>query len=109
MAERPPSFARTPAKQPVKATAVMPAPGPSRFLTEDERIHIADRLQEDAGIREIAAELGRAPSTVSREIRRNAHPESGSYRPQAAQRRAGARRARRSGVGEGRRRSRRGV
>ena len=81
------------AKRPARA-AVLPASGPSRFLTEDERIHVADRLREDAGIREIAAELGRAPSTVSREVRRNARPESGAYRPHAAQRRAEARRPR---------------
>jgi transposase, IS30 family len=71
-----------------------PARGPSRYLTEDERIHIADRLHENAGIREIAAELGRAPSTVSREVRRNAHPGSGAYRPHAAQQRAEGRRPR---------------
>src|SRR5712691_2928685 len=81
------------AKRPARAAA-LPASGPSRFLTEDERIHVADRLREDAGIREIAAELGRAPSTVSREVRRNARPESGAYRPHAAQRRAEARRPR---------------
>jgi IS30 family transposase len=40
------------------------------------------------------AELGRAPSTVSREVRRNAHPGSGAYRPHAAQQRAEARRTR---------------
>lgn len=43
----------------------------SRYLREDERIHIADRLQEKTPIRAIAAELGRSPSTISREIRRN--------------------------------------
>ncbi|CAM5274756.1 hypothetical protein KAURM247S_04327 [Kitasatospora aureofaciens] len=48
--------------------------GPSRYLREDERIHIADRLREKATVRAIAAELGRSPSTVSREIRRNRHP-----------------------------------
>jgi IS30 family transposase len=68
--------------------------GPSRYLAEDDRIHIADRLREGAGIRQIAAELGRAPSTVSREVRRNAHPASGSCRPYAAQRRAEDRRPR---------------
>ncbi len=72
----------------------VPAAGPSRYLTEDERVHIADRLREGAGIRQVAAELGRAPSTVSREVRRNAHPGSGDYRPHAAQRRADARRPR---------------
>jgi IS30 family transposase len=76
-----------------RATAV-PVAGPSRFLTEDDRIHIADRLREGAGIRQIAAGLGRAPSTISREVQRNAHPESGAYRPHAAQRRAESRRPR---------------
>jgi IS30 family transposase len=70
------------------------ASGPSRYLREDERIHIADRLREKATLREIAAELGRSPSTISREIRRNCHPGSGSYRPHAAQARADARRPR---------------
>src|SRR5262245_58612665 len=65
-----------------------------RYLNEDERIHIADRRRERAGIRQIAAELGRDPSTVSRELRRNAHPVSGVYRPYAAQKRAEQRRPR---------------
>ncbi len=73
---------------------VVPARGPSRYLSEDERIHIADRLREKATVRAIAAELGRSPSTVSREIRRNRHPASGAYRPHAAQARADARRPR---------------
>jgi IS30 family transposase len=81
------------AMAPIKASLV-PASGPSRFLTEDERIHIADRLREKAGIRQIAAELGRSPSTISREVQRNANPDSGAYRPWAAQRRAEARRPR---------------
>lgn len=67
---------------------------PSRYLCEDERIHIADRLREKATVRAIAAELGRSPSTISREIRRNRHPGSGAYRPHAAQARADARRPR---------------
>ncbi|WP_399197041.1 helix-turn-helix domain-containing protein [Streptomyces sp. WAC 01325] len=45
--------------------------GPSRYLREADRIHIADRLREKASVRKIAGELGRSPSTVSREIRRN--------------------------------------
>ncbi|MCC3779979.1 IS30 family transposase [Streptomyces sp. UNOB3_S3] len=73
---------------------VVPPPRPSRYLREDERIHIADRLREKAGVRTIAAELGRSPSTVSREIRRNRHPGNGQYRPHAAQRRAEHRRPR---------------
>ncbi|MBB2914252.1 transposase [Streptosporangium becharense] len=43
----------------------------SRYLNENERVHIADRIREGASIRAVAAELGRSPSTVSREIRRN--------------------------------------
>jgi IS30 family transposase len=68
--------------------------GSSRYLGEAERIHIADRLRENASIRAIARELGRAPSTISREVARNAHPGSGAYRPHAAQARAQARRPR---------------
>ncbi len=71
----------------------------SRYLTEDERIRIADRRREKAGIRTIARELGRYPSTVSRELRRNATTVSGVrprtiYRPHAAQTRADARKLR---------------
>ena len=65
-----------------------------RYLSEDERILIADRRREKVAIRAIARELGRSPSTISREVRRNAHPGSGDYRPHAAQRRADARRSR---------------
>ncbi|MDQ1010598.1 IS30 family transposase [Streptomyces sp. V4I23] len=70
---------------------------PSRYLGEAERIHIADRLREKASIRQIAAELGRSPSTISREIRRNrrAMPKGGwTYQPFHAHRRAGRRRPR---------------
>lgn len=71
--------------------------GDSRYLGEDEPIHIADRLREKAPIRTIAAELGRGPSTISREISRNRHPVNGRYRPHAAHARARARRPRPKG------------
>ncbi|CAM5636057.1 IS30 family transposase OS=Streptomyces aurantiogriseus OX=66870 GN=GCM10010251_38850 PE=3 SV=1 [Streptomyces aurantiogriseus] len=76
-----------------------PEPSSTRYLREDERIHIADRLREKASVRAIAAELGRSPSTISREIRRNSMPLRGdrtrwAYRPHAAQRRADQRRPR---------------
>jgi len=45
-------------------------------------------------VRAIADELGRSPSTVSRELDRNRHLESGQYRPFTAHRLAGARRGR---------------
>jgi IS30 family transposase len=75
-----------------RVTAARPVRG--RYLNEDERLHIADRHRERATVRQIAAELGRDPSTISRELRRNAHPVSGDYRPHAAQARALARRPR---------------
>jgi IS30 family transposase len=77
---------------PIVAAAQRSARG--RYLNEDERIHIADRRREHASIRQIAAELGRDPSTISRELRRNAHPGNGNYRPHAAHKRALARRPR---------------
>ncbi|WP_372508098.1 transposase [Nocardia amikacinitolerans] len=75
------------------------APGLSRYLREDDRIHIADRLREKATIRQIAAELGRSSSTISREIRRNGIADGGkpsrwACRPHAAHRRAEQRRPR---------------
>lgn len=65
-----------------------------RFLSEDERIRLGDLRRRGLGVRAIAAELGRSPSTVSRELRRNGDPSGGQYRPFAAQRRAVDRRAR---------------
>ncbi|MGA4791301.1 IS30 family transposase [Nocardia sp. AB354] len=66
----------------------------ARFLSQDERIEIADLRQAGLSIRAIAAQLGRSPSTISRELRRNAFKTKG-YRPFEAHRRATARRARR--------------
>ena len=68
----------------------------ARVLPVEERIQIADLSQLGLPVRQIARRLGRAPSTISRELQRNAHPGSGDYRPWAAQRRAAARRARSS-------------
>jgi hypothetical protein len=65
----------------------------SRYLSEDEGIHIADWRREETGVPQIAAELGRTPSTISRELRRNAHSGSGGCRPHAARRRAEQRKA----------------
>jgi transposase, IS30 family len=65
-----------------------------RFLSQDERVTIADRHRAGCSIRGIAAELGRSPSTVSREVSRNSDPSTGEYHPFRAQKRARARRAR---------------
>ena len=56
-----------------------------RYLSVEERIVIADRLLEKTSPKAIAAELGRSPATISREVRRNRHPVTGVYRPYAAQ------------------------
>jgi IS30 family transposase len=66
----------------------------ARFLSQDERIEIADLRQQGFSVRQIAKHLGRAPSTVSRELRRNATSGKG-YRPFEAHKSATARRARR--------------
>ena len=64
-----------------------------RFLSQEERIEIADLRHAGLSIRQIAHRLGRAASTVSRELRRNATRSRG-YRPFHAHRRATARRSR---------------
>ena len=61
-----------------------------RFLSENERLHIADLHRSGMSVRALGAKLGRAPSTISRELRRNADPVSGAYHPYAAHRRAAA-------------------
>jgi transposase, IS30 family len=65
----------------------------ARFLSQADRIVIADRLQEGMSPAAIAAVLGRPRSTVCREIARNADPD-GRYRPHAAHARAQSRRPR---------------
>ncbi len=55
----------------------------ARYLSQDERIAIADRLRLGDSIRAIARLLGRDPGTVSREVERNRNPcvLSSCYRP----------------------------
>ena len=65
----------------------------ARFLSQDERIEIADLHHSGWSIRQIAPKLGRAPSTVSRELRRNGSGRRG-YLPFEAHRLATARRGR---------------
>src|SRR5664279_3479593 len=76
---------------------VTSAPKPEispRYLSEDERVTIADLRRRGSTVRAIATELGRSPATVSRELRRNLDPGSAQYRPFTAQRLAAGRRAR---------------
>lgn len=58
-----------------------------RFLSFSEREEIAIELAKGTAIRAIAFKLGRSPSTISREVRRNAATRSGNldYRASAAQ------------------------
>jgi transposase, IS30 family len=49
----------------------------ARFLSEEERLRIADLHRLGRSIRAIARKMGRAASTISRELRRNADPAGG--------------------------------
>src|SRR5215212_1602610 len=67
-------------------TVSLDAPS-ARYLCFAEREDIALLRAEGKGVREIAREIGRSPSTISRELRRNAATRGGKleYRPSAAQ------------------------
>jgi IS30 family transposase len=58
-----------------------------RYLSFAEREEIAILFAQQVGVREIARRVGRAPSTISRELRRNASTRAGrwDYRASAAQ------------------------
>jgi len=66
---------------------VSTAPLSGRFLSFVEREEIALMRAQDAGVRQIARALGRSPSTISRELRRNAATRGGrvDYRATNAQ------------------------
>ncbi len=68
-------------------------PESGRYLSDVERVRIADGVHAGRSARSIARELGRAPSTVARELARNSLAD-GSYRPHAAQAMMHARRPR---------------
>jgi IS30 family transposase len=65
----------------------MLAPLTGRYLSFPEREEIAMLKAQGAGVREIARRLGRDPSTISRELRRNAATRGGKldYRASVAQ------------------------
>jgi IS30 family transposase len=65
-----------------------------RYLSEDERVTIAELRRQGLSMRAVAEKIGRSPSTISRELRRNQDPERGQYRPFVAQKLAVDRRAR---------------
>jgi IS30 family transposase len=57
-----------------------------RYLDREERYEIARLRESGLTVRKVAACLGRSPSTVSRELARNAGPRSGRYQPERAHR-----------------------
>ncbi len=65
--------------------------GSGRYLSFAEREEIALAWERGEGVRAIAESLGRSPSTISRELRRNAATRSGTiaYRASVAQCRVG--------------------
>lgn len=65
----------------------MSKPVSARYLSFAEREEIALLRAQDVGVREIARRLGRSPSTVSRELTRNAATRGGKleYRASVAQ------------------------
>lgn len=62
-------------------------PGSGRYLSFAEREELALLRAQHYGVREIARQLGRSPSTISRELRRNAATRGGTlqYRATVAQ------------------------
>jgi len=62
-------------------------PAPGRYLSLAEREEIAIERAPGSGVREIARYLGRSPSRISRELRRNAatHRDSSGYRATVAE------------------------
>jgi IS30 family transposase len=70
-----------------------PGPISPRFLSQDDRIVIADGLQAGVDVKEIAASIGKSSQTVYREIKRNSKPDGG-YQPWWAHNQALLRRSR---------------
>lgn len=68
-----------------RSTMDKPKKTHARYLGQEERIQVADRLRLGDGIRAIARLLDRDPATISREIRRNTNPLTVRYEPYHAQ------------------------
>jgi len=66
----------------------------ARYLSREERYEIARLRDQGLSVRRVAARTGRSPSTVSRELRRNAAARAGGYQPEAAHAMARARQRR---------------
>ena len=55
-----------------------------RYLDREERYELARLREAGLSMRQIAVRTGRSPSTISRELRRNADPRTGQYQPERA-------------------------
>jgi transposase, IS30 family len=58
----------------------------ARFLDREERYELARLLGLGLSRRQIAARMGRHPSTIGRELDRNKDPRTGAYQPERAHR-----------------------
>jgi transposase, IS30 family len=76
-------------------SVIVPEPGPisPRFLSQDDRIAIADGLHAGTPVKVIAAGIGKSFQTVYREVGRNRKPD-GTYQPWWAHNQAVLRRQR---------------
>lgn len=68
-----------------------------RYLSREERYELARLRECGLGVRAVAERMGRSPSTVSRELARNADPRTGAYQPERAHRLAWERQRRPKG------------
>ncbi|HEV3289709.1 MAG TPA: IS30 family transposase, partial [Streptosporangiaceae bacterium] len=57
-----------------------------RYLSREERYELARLRECGLSVRAVAARMGRSPSTVCRELARNASPRTGQYQPERAHR-----------------------
>jgi IS30 family transposase/transposase-like protein len=57
-----------------------------RYLDREERYEMARLRESGLSMREVGRRMGRAASTVSRELARNAGPRTGQYQPEQAHR-----------------------
>src|SRR5262245_6034516 len=57
-----------------------------RYLDREERYELARLRDSGLPVREVARRMGRAPSTICRELARNADPRTGGYQPERAHR-----------------------
>jgi IS30 family transposase len=57
-----------------------------RYLSREERYELARLREGGLSARGAAARMGRSPSTISRELARNACPRTGAYQPERAHR-----------------------